>query len=83
MRFVSFILTFPSEQGLGSMAKSTHLLGIIIVHTNVMNTVSDINECDEDLDDCAQTCMDAELGYTCSCRSGYRLGNDGHDCYGK
>ena len=53
------------------------------MHTNFVNTVSDINECDEDLDDCAQTCMDTELGYTCSCRSGYRLANNGRECHGK
>ena len=53
------------------------------MHTNFVNTVSDINECAEDLDDCAQTCMDTELGYTCSCRSGYRSANNGRECHGK
>ena len=48
-----------------------------------MNTVFDINECDEDIDDCAQICTDTEFSYTCSCRSGYRLASDGHGCHGK
>ena len=48
-----------------------------------MNTVSDVNECAEDTDDCAQVCIDIDLGYTCSCQSGYRLASDGRGCDGK
>ena len=45
--------------------------------------MSDINECDEGTDGCAQTCTDAVSGYVCSCRSGYRLASDRHGCNGK
>ena len=48
-----------------------------------MNTVFDINECDEDIDDCAQICTDTKFSYTCSCQAGYRLASDGHGCHGK
>ena len=49
----------------------------------ILNAVFDIDECAEDLDDCAQLCTEAELGYSCSCRSGYHLASDGRECYGK
>ena len=47
------------------------------------NTVSDIDECAEGTDDCAQVCTDTDLSYTCSCQSGYRLASDGRGCDGK
>ena len=56
---------------------------LFIVHINFVNTVSDIDECAEDTDDCAQVCTDTDLGYTCSCQSGYRLASNGHGCDGK
>jgi hypothetical protein len=60
------------------------MLVIMIIWTlSLVYTVSDINECDEAIDDCAQVCTDTDLGYTCSCRSGYRLASNGHGCDGK
>ena len=47
------------------------------------NTVPDTDECADGIDDCAQVCTDTDLGYTCSCRSGYRLASDGRGCDGK
>ena len=43
---------------------------------------SDINECEENTDGCAQMCTDTESAYICSCRSGYRLASDRHGCDG-
>lgn len=42
----------------------------------------DINECIEDIDDCAQICIDTLGSYTCSCGPGYRLASDDHQCDG-
>ena len=42
----------------------------------------DIDECIEDIDDCAQICTDTDGSYTCSCRPGYRLASDDHQCDG-
>ena len=49
--------------------------------TNV--TYTDINECAEDTDGCAQLCTNTIGSYTCSCRSGYRLAIDGRWCTGE
>ena len=48
-----------------------------------ISAASDINECAEGTDGCAQTCNDTATSYTCSCNSGYRLATDGHACYGE
>ena len=42
----------------------------------------DINECIEDINDCAQICTDTLGSYTCSCRPGYRLASDDYQCDG-
>ena len=44
---------------------------------------TDINECAEDTDGCAQICTNMVGNYTCSCRVGYRLAADSHWCAGK
>ena len=44
---------------------------------------TDIDECAEDTDDCAQTCVDTDGSYSCACDSGYHLANDSHGCDGK
>ena len=54
-----------------------------VPYSLVNNTVSDINECAEGIDDCAQVCTDVDLGYTCSCQSGYHLASDERGCDGK
>ena len=45
-------------------------------------TPSDIDECVEGTDGCAQTCADTDGSYTCSCNSGYELTSNSHDCDG-
>ena len=40
----------------------------------------DINECTEDSDGCAHTCVNTAGSYYCSCRSGYRLASNGRGC---
>ena len=45
--------------------------------------ISDIDECIEGIDGCAQTCTNTEGSYTCSCNSGYRLTNDSLECDGR
>lgn len=62
---------------------STCTVNVYSLSCTLMNTVSDVNECVEDTDDCAQVCIDIDLGYTCSCQSGYRLASDGRGCDGK
>ena len=52
------------------------------ISTTPVFIASDINECEENTDGCAQTCTDTESGYICSCRSGYRLASDRHGCVG-
>jgi fibulin 1/2 len=44
---------------------------------------SDIIECEEQTDRCAQNCTNSAGSYTCSCDSGYRLQSDGYSCNGK
>ena len=45
--------------------------------------MSDINECDEGISGCDQTCTNTNGSYTCSCSDGYVLDADGHNCNGK
>ena len=40
----------------------------------------DINECAEDTHNCSQICMNVVGNYSCSCESGYHLGNNGYTC---
>ena len=42
----------------------------------------DINECDKDNGSCSQICTNTERSYECSCRNGYVLDSDGHNCSG-
>ena len=44
---------------------------------------ADINECTEDTDGCAQTCINTVGSYTCSCGTGYRLASDRRRCDGE
>ena len=46
---------------------------------------TDIDECDEDTDGCAQTCTNTNGSYVCSCdlESGYRLALDNYGCSGE
>ena len=45
--------------------------------------ITDIDECIEDTDGCAQTCTNSIGSYSCSCNSGYRLANNGRGCNGQ
>ena len=49
----------------------------------VLNNFTDINECDEGTDVCAQNCIDTEGSYNCSCGIGYTLATDELGCNGK
>ena len=44
----------------------------------------DIVECDDHKDNigCSQICTNTEGSYECSCRNGYVLDSDGHNCSG-
>ncbi len=48
-----------------------------------VHIASDINECAEGIDACAQNCHNNIGSYTCSCNTGYRLASDGFACDGK
>lgn len=43
---------------------------------------TDIDECSDGSHNCAQNCTDTDGSYNCSCRSGFRLANDSHQCDG-
>ena len=42
----------------------------------------DINECNENLDNCDQTCVNTNGSFTCQCNIGYILESDRHTCTG-
>ena len=44
---------------------------------------TDIDECTEGVDGCAQTCTNVIGSYLCSCSSGYRLESNNHGCQSK
>lgn len=44
---------------------------------------TDINECAEGTDRCAQNCHNNVGSYTCSCNVGFRLNTNGYGCDGK
>ena len=46
-------------------------------------TLSDIDECSEQSDDCVQNCKNVIGSYVCGCDEGYSLNDDGHSCDGK
>ena len=50
---------------------------------SMKSPLSDINECDEGISGCNQTCTNTNGSYTCSCSGGYVLDADGHSCNGK
>ena len=52
------------------------------LYLTVISYNSDINECAEGTDDCAQNCHNNVGSYTCSCNTGYRLNADGFGCDG-
>ena len=47
-----------------------------------VNLDTDINECAELTDGCAQICVDTDGSYHCSCDSGYSLSSDNFGCNG-
>ena len=61
-------------------------VAIVILMTYDTNFLAyghaDIDECVEDIDDCAQNCTDTDGSYVCSCDIRYRLANDSHGCNG-
>ena len=44
---------------------------------------TDIDECEEGIDGCAQNCTDTDGSYNCSCGSGYNLAINQHGCDGQ
>ena len=50
---------------------------------SMKSLLSDINECDEGISGCNQTCTNTNGSYICSCFDGYVLDADGHSCNGK
>ena len=48
----------------------------------LQNLFSDVNECELDLDGCAQNCSNTIGKYYCSCMNGYNLDSDSHSCTG-
>ena len=48
----------------------------------VFSTLTDIDECREDIDNCSQNCSDTLGSYQCICYDGYTLDSDEHTCNG-
>ena len=44
--------------------------------------ITDINECSTDTHLCTQNCTNTNGSYTCDCKSGYQLHEDGFQCDG-
>ena len=44
---------------------------------------ADINECAANNGNCQHTCRNTGGSFSCSCRSGYRLGSNGRSCTGE
>ena len=51
-------------------------------HFQCLKSLTDIDECAEDIDSCAQICVNVAGSYSCSCGSGYHLASDSHGCDG-
>ena len=51
-------------------------------HYDIDVFFSDIDECRDGRDNCAQNCSNTLGSFTCSCGDGYRLGLDGYSCSG-
>ena len=51
------------------------------MHT-IINYQPDIVECDDNNGNCSQICTNTDRSYECSCRNGYVLDSDGHNCSG-
>ncbi|XP_078702848.1 uncharacterized protein LOC144928428 isoform X1 [Branchiostoma floridae x Branchiostoma belcheri] len=45
-----------------------------------VNCQEDINECDQDLHDCQQVCLNTYGGFSCGCDYGFSLNDDGKSC---
>ena len=45
--------------------------------------ITDIDECSENLDRCAQYCINTNGSYSCACGSCYYLSTNGYSCSGK
>ena len=51
--------------------------------TYMFFSLSDIDECNTNRDNCQQTCNNTRGSFTCGCGSGYRLNSDGRTCRGR
>ena len=46
----------------------------------MLSSFSDIDECMNNIDGCAQLCTNTIGSYVCSCRTGFVLASDRHAC---
>ena len=70
-----------------TMIESIAVVGPISINQlkalpNTPPTYTDINECQEGLHSCTQTCVNTIGSYTCQCREGYMLSRDLRTCEG-
>ena len=57
---------------------------IVIIHWQVGCAILlDIDECADGMNNCKDICRNTNGSYSCDCRSGYSLNNDGYTCSGK
>ena len=77
--------------GMHSVCETTYVV-CVLIYTQIVppfsdvlfkNVFIDIDECQTDNGGCSQTCNNTDGSYQCSCRNGYELTNDGHNCTGK
>ena len=48
--------------------------------SKMLSWFSDINECEEALDNCSHVCGNDQGGFSCQCHSGYKLNEDNTNC---
>ncbi|KAI8499570.1 hypothetical protein Bbelb_226210 [Branchiostoma belcheri] len=54
----------------------------MLFHVAVSVNITEVDECAESSDNCAQVCTDTVVGYNCSCWEGYTLHDNGWFCHG-
>ncbi|KAL5491611.1 hypothetical protein EMCRGX_G016929 [Ephydatia muelleri] len=64
----------------GSPLPSTVSKGNIATRSITFHVSLDINECAVNNGGCNQTCVDTDVGYNCSCFSGFQLASDMKNC---
>ena len=56
---------------------------LLVSHTfDSLHSLSDVNECEDNLHHCTELCINLPGSYICSCPDGFTLEEDGISCRG-